>query len=333
MLGTVQYQRDIVARRIAADRVWRKIGILLGISCLLWGQIPGPVARAAPAPVFSLEVTPTRLVIPGGAGSAVRKFLVINGGRTPFTVTVQKADFVATENGALNFQPNAPYAAARWADVTPAQFFVPAGTKKTVTFHVNLPDRAEPGDHQLALIFKVPAGRNAANIRINRGIATPVFIAVPGPISRSVEIDRLKAPGFALHGPISLSTRVHDIGTVHRDFRGKGRLHVEVGGGRVAFPDFTVMRDSTRQVTARWNPPLMCVCHATLSVPGPDGTAKAEAVRIIIFPAHLAAILLAVLLALLLLGWFARRRYRAHVLAAATALRTDQGASEGGDRV
>jgi hypothetical protein len=258
---------------------------------------------------------------------------VINAGRKPFTVTVQKADFTAGDDGALHFQPDAPYAAASWVQVTPTHFVVAPGATTDVTFRVSMPDRAEPGDHQLALIFKVPAGRNAANIRINRGIATPVFIAVPGPVSRSVEVSRLRAPGFALHGPLLFSTRVHDIGTVHRDFRGKGKLHVDVGGSRVSFPDFTVLRDSTREVTARWNPPLMCVCHATLSVPGSAGTQSTAAVRIIVFPLHLLAILLGGLLALLLLGWFVRRRYRAKVLAAAAALRVDQGADEEDHRV
>lgn len=310
------------------DRLRREIGVLVSVTCLLWVQVPGGVARAAPAPGFSLEVTPTRLVVPAGASSAAQRFQVVNGGRKPFAVTVEKANFTASESGALNFQPDAPYAAATWVRVTPTHFVVAAGAKANVTFQVSMPDRAEPGDHQLALIFKVPAGRNAANIKINRGIAAPVFIAVPGPISRSVEVERLGAPGFAMHGPVLLSTRIHNIGTVHRDFRGTGRLHVDVGGGKVRFPDFTVLRDSTREVTARWNPPLMCVCHATLSVPGSDGKATATAVRIIVFPLHLLAMLLGGLLTLLLLGWFVRRRYRARVLAVASALSKGQDTNE-----
>jgi len=307
-----------------------EFGVLFGIICILLGQVPGAFAYGAPAPGFSFQVSPTRLVIPAGAASVTQKFLVTNGGRLPFTVNVQKADFTANENGALNFRPDAPYAASSWARIAPTRFNLKPGTSQNVTFHISRPAGAEPGDHQLALIFKVPAGRNAANIRINRGIATPVFMAVPGSASKAVEVARLKAPGFAMHGPISLSTRVHDIGTVHRDFRGKGRMHVEVGGGRVAFPDFTVMRGSTREVTARWNPPLMCVCHATLSVPGSDEEVNAPAVRIIIFPLHLAAALFGVLIVLLLLGWFVRRRYRARVLAVASALSADQAANDDG---
>jgi hypothetical protein len=252
--------------------------------------------------------------------STTYKFVVTNGGRTPFTVTVDKADFTANEKGALNFQPDAPYAAADWVQVTPTHFRMAAGTTRNVTFRISPPPQAEPGDHQLALIFKVPAGDNSANIRINRGIAAPVFIAVPGSVNRSVEVTSLRAPGFVLHGPVNLTSKIRDLGTVHRDFRGRGRLRAEVGGGSVTFPDFTVLRGSTREITARWNPPLMCVCHATVSVPGSGGTPSAATVRIIVFPVHLVATVLGALLALLLLSWFVRRRFRTKVRAAASAL-------------
>lgn len=320
MLGTVRYQADAANARAVADWLLRTIGALLGVFLLLWGQSPGALARPAPTPVFSLAVSPTRLVVPAGMTSATQKFLVTNSGRTPFTVTVDKADFTASENGALHFKPDAPYAAADWVQVTPTHFRMAAGETRNVTFRISMPPRAEPGDHQLALIFKVPAGTNAANIRINRGIAAPVFIAAPGPINRSVEVTSLRAPGFVLHGPVYLTSRIRDLGTVHRDFRGKGRLRARVGGSSVAFPDFTVLRDATREVTARWNPPLACVCHATVSVPGADGTPSTATVRIIVFPVHLLAIVLGALLVSLLLAWFVRRRYRAKVLAAASAL-------------
>jgi hypothetical protein len=269
-------------------------------------------------------VTPTRLVIPAGTTSTTQKFQVTNGGRKPFKVTVEKANFTAGESGALNFQPNAPYAAAAWASVAPAHFRMAAGTTRNVTVRIALPARPEPGDHQLALIFKVPAGRNAANIRINRGIATPIFITVPGRTDNSAEVTELRAPGFVLHGPVFLTTRIRDYGTVHRDFRGNGRLRARINGTKVGFPDFTVLRGSTRAATARWNPPLICVCHATVSIPGPGGKASSATVRIIVFPLHQVAVLLGILLGGLLLGWFLRRRYRAKVLAAATALRASE---------
>jgi hypothetical protein len=287
-------------------------------------QAPLSLAASAPAPGFSLTVSPTRVVIPTSAISVKRTFLVANRGRSPFKVTVDKADFTASESGALNFVRRAPYAAANWAQVTPTQFWLAAGTSRNVTFRIGLPPKAEPGDHQFALIFKVPAGRNRANIRINRGIATPVFVNVAGAINNSAEIVSLRAPGFVAHGPVPLTAKVRDLGTVHRDFRAKGRLYADAGGDRVGFPDFTVLRDSTREVATRWNPPLICVCHATLRVANANGTQSATTVRIVVIPLHLMAILTGATVALLLFRWFLRRRFRAKVLAAAESLQADR---------
>jgi hypothetical protein len=299
---------------------------MLSVICLLWAQ---GSAVARPAPDFSLMVSPTRLVVPAGMTSTTQTFQVSNKGRSAFNVTVDKANFTAADSGALNFQANAPYAAAAWATVEPTHFRMAAGTTRNVTVRIAEPARPEPGDHQLALIFKVPAGRNAGNIRINRGIAAPVYITVPGRTDNSVEVTSLRAPRFALRGPVFLTTQVRDYGTVHRDFRGHDRLRVLIGGTGIAFPDFTVLRGSTRTVTARWSPPLMCVCHATVSVPGPNGSTSAITTRIIVFPVHLAGIALGVLLGVLLLRWFLRRRYRAKVLAAATALRDAEDGLDG----
>ncbi|MEO5875127.1 MAG: hypothetical protein ABIQ26_09045, partial [Streptosporangiaceae bacterium] len=210
------------------------------------------------------------------------------------------------------------------------QFRLEPGKSRYVTIQMNPPadPEPEPGDHQLALIFKVPAGRNASNIKINRGIAAPVFLAVPGRIDSSVEVAGLRAPGFVTRGPVSLVTRIRDTGTVHRDFRGPGRLHAQAGGSDLTFPDFTVLRGSTREVATRWNPPLMCVCHATVSVGGTGEGTRTATVRIIVLPLHLLAIALGSLLALLLGVWFTKRRFRARVLETAAALNDPRDGSD-----
>ncbi|WP_405141009.1 hypothetical protein OG589_29155 [Sphaerisporangium sp. NBC_01403] len=309
---------------VVPRRLGRKLCGVLSVACLLAAQCPAVLALARPTPGFSLQVSPARLVIPAGTVSTAQHFQVTNGGRTPYDVIVEKADFTASEKGALNFRPDAPYAASAWVSVDPVRFRMAPGTTRNVTVRITVPAAPEPGDHQLALLFKVPARRDAGNLRINRVIAAPVFITVPGSIDSSVEVTDLRAPGFVMDGPVPITTRIHDFGTVHRDFRGTGRLHVRVGGSDLTFPDFTVLRGSTREVSTRWNPPLMCVCHATVSIPGPGEGAHTATVRIVVFPLHLLVVLLVAMAALLLLGWHARRRYRAKVLAAALH-RTEDG--------
>jgi hypothetical protein len=57
-----------------------------------------------------------------------------------------------------------------------------------------------------------------------------------------------------------------------------------------------------------------------VAIPARRGTAGSATVRIIVLPLHLLGILSAGLLAVLLLSRLIRRRFRAKVLAAATAL-------------
>ncbi|MEV6984400.1 hypothetical protein AB0M95_24530 [Sphaerisporangium sp. NPDC051017] len=298
----------------------------LGALCLVWASCPPVLAQARPTPDFSMQVSPTRLVVPAGARAVTQRFRVSNRGAAPFKVTVVRADFTMDANGAMNFSARTPFAAASWVSVEPARFTMAPGTTRTVTVRVAVPHDPEPGDHHLAVLFRVPVGRDAQNIRINRAIAAPVFITVPGTVDRTAEVASLDAPGFVTRGPVPITTKISDLGTVHRDFRGPQRLRVEVGGDTVAFPEFTVLRGATRQVTAQWNPPLMCVCHATVSVPAPVGVSRTATVRIIVFPLDLLALLVSVVFVALTTGWFVRRRYRAKVLAAAAALHaTEEG--------
>lgn len=296
---------------------------MLAIAGLVWAAAGAglvAVADAAPAPSFSLTVSPTRLVISPGQISTDQTVVVANRGSAPMDVTVTKTGFTGSKDGALQYKDDAPYSAARWVTVSPAKIHLAARTTQHVTVHVVMPVKPEPGDHQVALIFLVPAGKNAANIKINRGIGTPIYITVPGPVNKSAIVTALKAPSFAQGGPVSITTSVRDTGTVHRDFRATDRLEAQVNGTVVAFPDFTVPRGASRDIETTWHPPLMCICHVTVSIMGAHGDASTKSMRIIVFPVRLLAIVIGALV-VLILGWFLlRRHYRANVIRAAAAL-------------
>ncbi len=109
-------------------------------------------------------------------------------------------------------------------------------------------------------------------------------------------------------GPVTLTATIRNLGTVHRDFRGSTPLTVTVGGKTVAFPDFTVLRGATREVSMTWNPPLMCVCTPKVEIDN-DGSRIETSTQVIVFPLQWAGIVvLCVLLALLALWLFRRRQ-------------------------
>ncbi len=278
-------------------------------------------AGAVPAPDFSLTVSPTRLTVGPDQLDHIQTFQVTNGGRLPVDIVVNTANFTIGGDGAMAFAKEAPYSAAGWIEVSPATFHLPAGRRQQVSVRIDPPEKPDNGEHQVALLFVAPPNPNAAgNIKVNRTIGTPIYITVPGPVDTSVRIGGLRSAGFAMGGPVEFGVTVDNLGTVRRDFFGREALKVEVNGREIPFPDFTVLRGGSRDVTVRWaDPPLMCICHAKVSIAGTSGTITRSA-TVVIFPLHLLALLGGAAVVLYGLTWWARRRYRAQVLAAAQRL-------------
>ncbi|MEP7089200.1 MAG: hypothetical protein ABI776_03750, partial [Nocardioidaceae bacterium] len=119
---------------------------------------------------------------------------------------------------------------------------------------------------------------------------------------------------------VDVDATVRSTGTVHRDFRGGSPLRLRGAGTAVAFPDFTVMRGSIRDITTTWDPPLLCICHPRLSIVNAGGDVQTRSVRVIVFPLPLLGIIVAVLLILVAAYRLGRRRYQQHVIVAAGAL-------------
>ena len=311
----------------------RRAGVVVVGAVVLACSAPGlgvaePVAEP-PAPStsyhtlpadFSLAVTPTRVVVGPSEIDSAHRVQVINRGRDPLDVVVQKRNFVGGTDGSLVFRPGAPWAASSWVTVSPASFRLAPGTAQSVTAHIAKPADAEPGDHQVALVFLVPADpAGAENVKINRAIAAPMYITVPGPTDDSARLGGLAAPGFVTDGPVELTATVRNTGTVHHDFRGHARLAVDAAGSPASFPDFTVPRGGTRVVRTMWEPPLLCICHPSVSVTKADGSVETVRTQVIVFPWYLFVVLLLVVVLLVVLDIRRRRRRRSRVEARADA--------------
>ena len=269
---------------------------------------------------FGLEISPVRLEVPQSDIAKVQQLNVINRGRKPVTVLVRKQGFIGAADGTMKLEPNAPHSAVTWVTVTPSTLTLAPGTARAVDITIAVPKDADPGDHEVALVFVSPSPKGAGNIVVDRGIATPIYITVPGPTVQAVSLDTLVAKGFTTGGGVTFTATLHNTGTVHRDFRGATTLEI-VGAGRVAkFPEFTMVRGSTRTVSATWYPPFMCICYPSVSLPQADGSIQITSVRVIVFPVQWAV---ALLLALLLLAFairLNRRRFHSRVLNAARAM-------------
>ncbi|MGC5016231.1 hypothetical protein ACLQ2R_36165 [Streptosporangium sp. DT93] len=244
------------------------------------------VAALTPDPGFSLTVSPARLVVGPEEIDAWHAFHVVNGGRSPVEVAVDRTSFTTDGSGEMVFRRDAPRSAAGWLRVRPSRFHLEPGAERSVTVLIDPPARAENGGHQAALLFVVPARGGDGDVLLNRAIGTPVYITVPGPIDTSVRVAGLTTPhALTTGGPVDLTVALDNLGTVHRDLSGPDRLKVRVNGQDVPFPDLVVPRGTSRRATVRWaDPPLMCVCRATVSVTGTGGTSRASVMLLVLPP-------------------------------------------------
>ncbi|WP_266244090.1 hypothetical protein [Micromonospora lupini] len=258
---------------------------------------------------FSLTVSPSRMVVPADENGRPQQFTVTNRGRSAIDVSMRTASFAVDSAGELTFRSDAAHTAIDWVTVDPKRFRLAPGATTLVGLRIAVPPNAEPGEHQVAVIFSAPPPADAPGMTVRRSVGAPVYVTVPGDAIESVQVAEVDAPGFALGGPLALTATVRNVGTLHRDFVAADRLRARVAGEDVAFPEFTLLRDGSRQVSAQWDaPPLVCVCRVTVAVSNPDGRVGSAQTTVVILPLHVIGPTVGGLVVLLLLGRMLRRR-------------------------
>lgn len=307
------------AQRLRPPATVRTLLAALVTTALVTGVavLAGVPAAAAPAgdvptkPGVGLAISPPRLVVPAGQVTKVQRLEIENRGSVPLPLHAEWEAFAEASNGSAVLQASAPYSATRWVTVVPDNVRLMPGTKRFVQIRIHVPAHPEPGDHYLEIIFLAPPVTGKGNIHLAEGLGVPVLVTVPGPVTDDVRITRLTAPGFSAGGYIPVTVTVRQDGDVHHSFRGAGQQLTAVAAGtRISFPPFTVLRESTVSMTARWaKPPVMCVCHITMSVVI-AGHRSLASVTVVIFPLAKAIAGTAVLTALVLAFLLARRRMR-----------------------
>lgn len=259
---------------------------------------------------FAVTVSPARLMVSPQERQSDHLVTVVNRGQQPVALDVEKRNFVAGADGGLSYRPDAPYGAADWVRLSATKLTLEPGTSQQVTATIDMPSDPEPGDHQVALVFLAPAAKGEGNIRVNRGIGTPVYVTVPGPTDDSVRLNALTGPGWSLRGDPVLTTSMSSTGTVHRDFRGPAALPVGTPGHLSRYSDFTVSRGADRVVSTTWDAPLFCVCHPIVTVTNAGQAPQTLTTRVVVLPWWSLAGLLLVVGAATALLLRSRRRSR-----------------------
>lgn len=130
-----------------------------------------PATADAPGPdekrirVFLLddhEVVRRGLFVPAGQVTKVQQIEIENRGTVPLRLTIRTEDFAQRANGSTVPEPQAPYSAVSWVTITPGVLRISPGTKQFTRIRIHVPAGAEPGDHNLEVLFLAPPQRARA---------------------------------------------------------------------------------------------------------------------------------------------------------------------------
>lgn len=293
----------------------RQVAVLLAVFAAVAVVLPGAAARAGDAPLvpFSLTLAPVRLSVPATGLANTQIITLSNTGASTVPVSALRYDFTQAPDGAISFVPARPLSAASWLTVTPTTFVLPAGEQQKVRVRIAIPADPDPGEHQVGLVFSVPSGKTNHNIAVNRGVGTQLLISVPGPVVHRAALTGLSVPRFVDGRSAQLTATIHNSGTVHRDYLNATQLHADIHGTQVSFPDFTVLRGSSRVISTRaQHLPLICICQVSVTTDDGTGHPTSLSRRIIVFPlrAAIGLFLLGIALIMLLRRLRTRQRRR-----------------------
>lgn len=216
--------------------------------------IPG-AALAAGDDVPTIDVAPGT-VTPGGPnggrwffqelapGRSARSSAVLtNIASVPQTVSLYTRDLRFGPDGTPDVVDATPTDAGAWLTLDRSTLTLAPGQRGEVGFTVDVPARAEPGDHTAVVVVESAAVRQDG-LRVVKRVATRLYVTVPGEATRSFD---LKARTSLVGG---LFIRGVDVDVAVRN-TGRIRLRPEVSiAGRPASGSDVVLSESVETYSA-----------------------------------------------------------------------------------
>ncbi len=298
---------------------------LLALTALLATSLAvlsfAPAAGAAGAQSFQISPpTANYAADPGSHSSGTIK--VTNLTDTLISLKVGRQNFVAKgEEGEIELVDNADplYSLAPWFNISEPAVDVPARATKEVHYTVDIPANAEPGGRYGSIIFssippKLPAGQSGASVV--QTIAGIVFERINGVANEKLEVASFGAEkSFYEYGPVKISTRLKNTGTVHEKATGtitvKNMLGIKVAS--IPLDEHFVIPGSIRHLKNDWptgkkQPILFGRYTATLDATYAGGQKITASTSFTVLPWKVLAVILVVLILLILVFWRGRKR-------------------------
>lgn len=182
-----------------------------------------------------------------------------------------------------------------------------------INFNVDVPSGAEPGGHYAAIFAKQlkKDAQGKTQLGVVTRVGSLVLVSIPGDVDKSVSINEFNPKKFVWYGPVSLTGKVTNTGTVHYD----SQLKVDIKSlfGKTTTVDLgkhTLIPDNERNYKGTWeNKYPFGYYKLTASASDGDGNFSAtKQASVIAIPL---IIVIPIILVILIVFW-ATRSFKKH---------------------
>jgi len=241
----------------------KKEGIVSVVAAIFIAVV-GLFATAPSA--FAVAISPVKFELSANPGDELRNVVrIYNDTTAPVEVSLAVDNFSPTgEGGQVVIDENSPeteFSLKAWVTLGEEKFSLEPRTSKTVEFVVAIPPNAEPGGHYGSLLASI-APINAASggaVGIAQRVGALLLLDVSGEVTEKMYIAEFSASKFAEYGPIDLSLRLKNDGSVHLKPRGFITLTNMFGkeAGTIDIPQSNILPQSVRKFDLSWGAKYM----------------------------------------------------------------------------
>lgn len=227
--------------------------------------VPQAEALSISPLTFEINVDPGQVIT-----NSVRVF---NNSEDAITIRMSAEDFAPTGeegNVVIAGEINETYALSKWITLEPASFTLGPGEDKVVNFTVNIPANGEPGGHYGSILAEVGGGLVPGSVAIAQKLGSLLLVQVSGEIQerlwiksmdtiKKIDDDYIAPSNFFEYGPVTLSTRFENTGSVHLKPRGfiliKDMFGREVAS--ITLEQLNVLPNSVRRIESEFDKRLL----------------------------------------------------------------------------
>jgi len=289
--------------------------------------------------VMRPDIRPFLYYVAGAGATITDHVAILNYSNRPLRLAVYSTDALNDDKGGFALLPGStkPSDAGSWASIGTSRqtVTVPARTKSStgqesygfviVPFTVKVPANASPGDHVAGVLASLVTGGDPgqqANVKLDQRVGTRMFIRVAGKLAPGIAVENVSAHYTGSLNPIAKGSATVTFTVANRgNVKLGGRLKVDVTGllGRTAsisLPDLPLLLpgnaiDLTVQVLDVV-PQIRNTATVTLTPLKLQGDSDPDLPDVTGSAAFWAVpwMLVALLLLMILLGWYLWHRRR-----------------------